>query len=97
MNAPAPIPPDAAAPLFHRFSTRSGEHLLVVPQPYFDLPPHLAALFDTNDPQALLLMQALAQSAAGEEPLDTWRSSLRRAFRSMRQSDLQPLLHLLLC
>jgi uncharacterized protein len=72
MSAHASIPPDGAAPLFRRFGTRSGEHLLVVPHSrIFDLPPHLAALLDTNDPQALLLVQALAQSAAGEEPLDS--------------------------
>lgn len=72
MNAHAPIPPDSAAPLFRRFSTRSGEHLLVVPHSrIFDLPPHIAAQLDTNDPQALQLVQALAQSAAGEEPLDS--------------------------
>jgi uncharacterized protein len=71
MKAQAHCPPDRSAPLFKRVSSGRGEHLLVVPHSrIYDLPPDLAARFDTGDLAALHLAHALAQTAVGEEPLD---------------------------
>jgi uncharacterized protein len=62
---------DANAPLFKRVSSGRGEHLLVVPHSrIYDLPPDLAGRFDAGDPDAIHLAEALAQTAAGEDPLE---------------------------
>ena len=59
------------APLFKRVSSERGEHLLVVPHSrIYDLPSDLAARFDAGDSEAIHLAEALAQTAAGEEPLE---------------------------
>jgi uncharacterized protein len=61
----------AGAPLFKRFASSYGAHLLVVPHTrIFDLPAELAARIDARDPAAIHLVEALADAAAGEEPLD---------------------------
>ena len=71
MNAPLQCHADAGAPLFKRVSSDRGEHLLVVPHSrIYDLPPDLAGRFDAGDPEALHLAEALAQTAAGEDPLE---------------------------
>jgi uncharacterized protein len=70
MSAPVQCHADATAPPFKRFSSAGGEHLLVVPHSrIYDLPPDLAGRFDAGDPEAVHLAEALAQTAAGEEPL----------------------------
>jgi uncharacterized protein len=70
MSMLAQCHPDASAPLFKRVSSDRGEHLLVVPHSrIYDLPPDLAARFDAGDPDAVHLAEALAQTAAGEDPL----------------------------
>jgi uncharacterized protein len=71
MNALAQCLPDVNAPLFKRISSGGREHLLVVPHSrIYDLPPDLAARFDAGDPEAVHLAEALAQTAAGEDPLE---------------------------
>jgi uncharacterized protein len=71
MTALAQCHPDASAPLFKRVSSERGEHLLIVPHSrIYDLPPDLAARFDAGDPDAVRLAKALAQTAAGEDPLE---------------------------
>jgi len=72
MNAPiARVPGDGASPLFKRFASQSGEHLLVVPYSrIFDLPADLAARFDADDPEMAHLAQALGAMVEGEESLD---------------------------
>ncbi len=71
MNALAQCLPDINAALFKRVSSDGGEHLLVVPHSrIYDLPPDLAARFDAGDPEAVHLAEALAQTAAGEDPLE---------------------------
>jgi uncharacterized protein len=71
MNAFAQCHPDVNAPLFKRVSSERGEHLLVVPHSrIYDLPTDLAARFDAGDPEAVHLAEALAQTAAGEDPLE---------------------------
>src|SRR3954447_6143673 len=71
MTALAQCLPDIGAPLFRRISSDRGEHLLVVPHSrIYDLPPDLAARFDAGDPEAVHLAEALAQTAAGEDPLE---------------------------
>jgi uncharacterized protein len=71
MSALAQCHADASAPLFKRVSSDRGEHLLVVPHSrIYDLPPDLAARFDAGDPDAIHLAEALAQTAAGEDPLE---------------------------
>jgi uncharacterized protein len=71
MNAPSQWHPDPAAPLFKRFGSDRGEHLLVVPHSrIYDLPADLAGRFDAGDPEAVHLAEALAQTAAGEDPLE---------------------------
>src|SRR5882672_4551480 len=71
MSALAQCHADASAPLFKRVSSDRGEHLLVVPHSrIYDLPPDLAGRFDAGDPEAIHLAEALAQTAAGEDPLE---------------------------
>jgi hypothetical protein len=71
MNALAQCHPNVNAPLFKRVSSDRGEHLLVVPHSrIYDLPPDLAARFDAGDSEAIHLAEALAQTAAGEDPLE---------------------------
>jgi uncharacterized protein len=72
MNAPfATVVADPVAPLFKRFASQFGAHLLVVPYSrIFDLPSDLAARFDAGDPAAFHLAEALAHAADGEESLD---------------------------
>ena len=68
------IPADEAAPLYKRFRSPRGEHLLVVPHTrIFDLPTGLAAgegRAGTGSDPLDALAAALALPAAGEVPLD---------------------------
>ena len=49
----------AGAPLFKRFASSEGAHLLVVPHTrIFDLPAELAARIDAHDPAAIHLVEA---------------------------------------
>jgi uncharacterized protein len=72
MTAPsARIPANANSPMYHRFASRGGEHLLVVPYSrIFDMPPELASHFSDGDPETVRLVEALGALAEGEEPLD---------------------------
>lgn len=72
MTGPHPaVAGDRAASAFKRFSSPSGEHVLIVPHSrIFDLPQELAARFDEEDPAAINLAAALATTAEGEESLD---------------------------
>lgn len=71
MSTPARSAADAGAPLFRRFRSRGGEHVLIVPHSrIYDLPADVAEQFDAGDPDAIHLAEALADTAVGEEPLD---------------------------
>ena len=72
MNAPfTAVAADPVAPLFKRFASQFGSHLLVVPHTrIFDLPSNLAARFDAGDLDAIHLAEALACAADGEESLE---------------------------
>lgn len=60
-----------AAPLFKRFTSAGGEHLLIVPHSrLFDLPADFAAALDRQDAEALQLVAGLAHTAYGEAGLD---------------------------
>lgn len=67
------IPAAAAAPLYKKFRSALGEHLLVVPHSrIFDLPDGFGEEDDAAPPGMRLdeLAAALAQTAEGEVPLD---------------------------
>ena len=62
--------PDADVPLFKRFNSEHGEHLLVVPHSrIYQLPADLAARFDAGDAETIHLAEALAQTCTGEDSL----------------------------
>jgi uncharacterized protein len=62
---------EPAAPMFHRFRSDAGEHLLVIPYSrLFDLPPELARILDRGGAASDDLVGALAQAATGEDSLD---------------------------
>jgi uncharacterized protein len=66
----ATIPADSAAPMFHRFRSADGEHLLVVPYSrVFDLSPDLARAFDQGGVGRDGLVDTLAAPELGEVPL----------------------------
>jgi uncharacterized protein len=70
MHRIATIPSDPAAPMFHRFRSEAGEHLLVVPYSrVFDLSAELARAFDQSGADQAALIDALAAPAPGEAPL----------------------------
>ncbi|MBI1761952.1 MAG: SPASM domain-containing protein [Acidobacteria bacterium] len=67
----AQLPAAPAAPLFKRFTSAVGEHLLIVPHSrLFDVPPELAAALDAQTGDALQLVAALAQTTEREAALD---------------------------
>jgi uncharacterized protein len=69
--SPPRVAGDAENPLFRRFTSRAGEHVLIVPYSrIFDLPPELTPRFDAPDAEMGRLVAALATVAEGEEPLD---------------------------
>jgi uncharacterized protein len=71
MRRIATIPADPAAPIFHRFRSADGEHLLVVPYSrVFDLPPDVARVFDQGAGDRDVLIDKLAAQEPGEAPLD---------------------------
>jgi len=62
---------DFTAPMFKRFDSHAGPHVLIVPHTrIFDLPADLADRFDRGDTDAVALAHALGATAAGEEALD---------------------------
>jgi uncharacterized protein len=65
------IPGDATAPMFHRFRSAAGEHLLIVPfSRVFDLSLDTAGHFDRGGGERDSLVEALTQPVAGEVPLE---------------------------
>jgi hypothetical protein len=71
MHRLATIPADPAAPMFHRFRSEAGEHLLVVPYSrVFDLSADLARAFDQSGADQATFVDALAARA--------WRGSAER-------------------
>ena len=59
MRVQATIEADPTAPLFRRFRSAAGDHLLIVPHTrIFDMPPALAERFDadTDDTDRLVAM-----------------------------------------
>jgi uncharacterized protein len=61
----------AEAPIFKRFESRAGKHILIVPHSrIFDLPTDLAARFDRHDPDVIALAHALGATVASEDALD---------------------------
>jgi uncharacterized protein len=71
MNSPlAVIEGDSSAPLYRRFNSDVGEHVLIVPHSrIFDVPEDLRS--GEEDEASAGLFSALGQSAFGEEELDT--------------------------
>jgi uncharacterized protein len=71
MTPVAVIPGDDSAPIFKRFRSAVGEHLLIVPHSrIFDLTGDLVAHLDTSDRQTAGLLAAMADTLDGEVPLD---------------------------
>jgi uncharacterized protein len=71
MQRIATISGDPAAPMFHRFRSDSGEHLLVVPYSrVFDLSPELALAFDQGGADRNALVDELAEPVVGEVSLN---------------------------
>jgi uncharacterized protein len=71
MQQIATIAPDPAAPMFHRFRSGGGEHVLIVPYSrIFDLRADAAEQFERASPQRDTLVGALALPVAGEVSLD---------------------------
>ena len=71
MQRIATITPDPAAPMFHRFRSDGGEHVLIVPYSrVFDLPPNAATVFESDGAARDALVDALAQPSDGEVALD---------------------------
>lgn len=65
------VAPAPAAPLFHRFRSGAGEHVLIVPHSrIFDLPPGGPDPFDPSSPDARALADALGLPVGAEAPLD---------------------------
>ncbi|MBR0755538.1 SPASM domain-containing protein [Bradyrhizobium jicamae] len=70
MHNVATIAADAAAPLFRRFRSAAGDHLLVVPYTrIFDLPPDLAERLDDDPQETGRLAAMLGQPSAQEHDL----------------------------
>lgn len=62
---------EPAAPMFHRFRSDAGEHLLVIPHSrLFDLSPELARILDRGGVDSDDLAGALARPTTGEDSLD---------------------------
>jgi uncharacterized protein len=62
---------EPAAPMFHRFRSDGGEHLLIIPYSrLFDLSPELARILDGGGAASDDLVGALAGPATGEDSLD---------------------------
>jgi uncharacterized protein len=62
---------DPAAPMFHRFRSDGGEHLLVVPYSrVFDLSPELAVAFDRGESDRDAFVDILAEPVVGEVSLN---------------------------
>lgn len=71
MQRIATIAPDPAAPMFHRFRSEGGEHVLIVPYSrVFDLPAEDAAAFDGDAAARDVAVAALARPESGEVSLD---------------------------
>lgn len=71
MRAVATIDVPASAPLYKRFRSAQGEHLLVVPHSrLFDLPEEVVADFDARPEEAFRLANMLAEARPGEAGLD---------------------------
>jgi uncharacterized protein len=71
MQRIATIAGEPTAPMFHRFRSGDGEHLLVVPYSrVFDLSPELAQAFDRGGVDRDALIETLAEPATGEVSLD---------------------------
>jgi uncharacterized protein len=71
MQRIATIAGEPAAPMFHRFRSAGGEHLLVVPYSrVFDLSPELAGAFDGGGDERDALIEMLARPTGGEAPLN---------------------------
>lgn len=71
MNVITHLPAPSPAPLYKRFRSARGEHLLVVPHSrLFDLPSEVAADLDLRPEEAQRLAGALGETAPGEAPLD---------------------------
>jgi uncharacterized protein len=70
MSSPfAIVEGDSLAPLFHRFSSNEGEHVLIVPHSrIFDVPEEFR--LGDKDEESTSLFSALGQTASGEEELD---------------------------
>jgi len=65
------IAAEPRAPMFHRFRSAGGEHLLVVPYSrVFDLSAELADAFDGGGGERDALVEMLAQPASGEAALN---------------------------
>jgi uncharacterized protein len=72
MQQIATIAPDPAAPMFHRFRSGGGEHVLIVPYSrIFDLRADAVEQFERANPQRDTLVGALALPVAGEVSLDS--------------------------
>jgi uncharacterized protein len=70
MQARANIEADPAAPLFRRFRSAAGDHLLIVPHTrIFDLPPALAESFDADTDDADRLVAMLGETSPLEADL----------------------------
>jgi uncharacterized protein len=70
MQPAATIEADPAAPLFRRFRSAAGEHLLIVPHTrLFDLPPALAEGFDAGSDDAGRLVAILGEPSPLEDDL----------------------------
>jgi uncharacterized protein len=71
MKPVATVAAESSAPLFHRFRSRGGEHLLVVPYSrIFDLAPNDARLFDDPDRDLDQLLRGFSKPETGEAPLE---------------------------
>ena len=71
MNVIAHVSAPSASPLYKRFRSARGEHLLVVPHSrLFDLSPEVAADLDIRPEEAQRLAAALGETGAREAPLD---------------------------
>src|SRR5262245_38264844 len=72
MTAPM-LQADPQAPLFRRFSSSFGEHVLVVPHSrIYDVEDALAAEIDRGSINATQLLAPLMASALGEAALDSF-------------------------
>ena len=71
MQRVATVAGEPTAPMFHRFRSAAGEHLLIVPYSrVFDLSPELARSIDGGGSDRDALVARLAQPSPGEVALD---------------------------